>query len=181
MMTLRDNKRRVLSSAELADLLSSHGYKAAEIAAIKPRELDEIIDRLTAARHVAVSLVPITHHIEGYHSLTSVIDLRRWLADRDGKLSAVYFHGNLSAWRYSAAIQIRKLEKLQDAARPSRPRPSSEAVMLDTLQRTMELCRAVSQLADPAVGMLYLAQRKAEHEDEYFYICTRGINNRRGP
>lgn len=84
---------------------------------------------------------------------------------------AVYFIGELAAFRQSAAARIVELERLCDAARPSQPRPPGEAMEIDMLRSRMDLASSVSGLA--STGLLHVTQKRNAEGGGWHYIATR--------
>ncbi len=166
--------RRQLSADELAELFLTHGYTPEKIAAIGPRDWEATVDHLLGWTAPAPICASANSILGLYHPLNSVAELQDWIVDRSAKLTAIYFRGNLAAWRYDAALRMRKLEALQDQARPSRPRPPKEAEELVSLQRTMDLCRMVAYFASPSVASVYLAQKRDPDDPEgMIYLATK--------
>lgn len=84
---------------------------------------------------------------------------------------AVYFVGELAAFRQNAAARIVDLERLADGARPSHPRPPGEAVEIDMLRSSMDIAACVSNLA--STGFLHLTQRRNTTGEGWLYLATR--------
>ena len=159
---------------QLADIFLDHGYTPEKIAAIAPRDWRATVDHLLGWTAPAPLASPANASLALYQPLNSVADLQAWITDRSAKLTAIYFRGNLAAWRHDAALRMRKLEALQDQARPSKPRPPKEAEELTMLQRTMDLCRMVAYFASPSVASVNLAQKRDPDDPEgWVYLATK--------
>jgi len=149
-------------------LLGENGYTPTDVRAMGTDGVYTAIGRLL---QWPVSAPRVPDGFGGYRQTRDVNEMVRWIGDRSGPHSVVYFVGDLPRFRIQAGKQIQELQTLEDNARPSRARPTGETFELAELQRKVELVRIAQKLADsgdimlaqrpdPDLGMIYLATKR---------------------
>ena len=144
----------------------------ARAAALDPARRSEIAKKASDKYWGKTKFARVEDHLIPH--FTEKGEFLAWVRSAKKGDQAVYFSGELAAFRQTAGQRIVELERLADGAKPSSPRPAGEAVEIDTLRSRMDLAASVSGLA--GTGLLHLTQKRNDEGGGWFYIATRTGN-----
>lgn len=157
-----------MAKNEWAVKLGRRGGQA-RAAALDPARRSEIARTAIAKRWGKKKFARVEEHLVPH--FTEKGEFLAWLRKARKGDQAVYFVGELAAFRQISGARIVELERLADSARPSRPRPPGEGVEVEMLRARMDLAASVSAIA--GTGLLHLTQKRNEEGGGWFYIATR--------
>ena len=140
----------------------------ARAAALGPKRRSEIAKKASDKAWGKTKFARVEEHLVPH--FTEKGEFLAWLRGAKKGDQAIYFIGELAAFRQISGARIVELERLADAARPSHPRPPGETVEIDMLRSRMDLASSVSGLA--GTGLLHLTQKRNE-DAGWFYLATR--------
>lgn len=104
--------------------------------------------------------------------ITNRNDFATWCRESKRQTKVAYFRGVLSQFRFDAPRRLVQLQGLADEAKPSRPRPQSEAVEAAKLRETLDLLELVTLLHD-AKSIELVQHRLADGTGATYYAVKR--------
>lgn len=165
-----------LGAAAKAAILLRNGYTLDDVAKIDiDHTIAQIQERAAIAPAVVLPVVaPPPQPKYPLEVIQNEAEAAQWIRHRDfrnPRLSVIYFVGDLGRLRIHASVRIAELQRLQDQARPSKPRPPIETVEIETLQTALDLTAYIYKQA--TVHHTCMLTRKPWREGLFLNIATR--------
>lgn len=154
-----------------AQRLGEAGYTEAQIAELSGAEYKHVLAFVTGATRKAPKRIPAAK--PNYVDLENQEQFQIWLREAPAGDRKAYFYdkASLAAYRVASALRIRELERLEDSATQSKPRPSAEGEELRRIDMTLALCRQVLFAAE--MKLVHLTQERAPEGEGWVYFVTK--------